>query len=185
MPISFGKGNTLHCQTTLLCVKSAQDLKLTGLLHSYNKILTEQLSKGFIELVTQPDENGASHYIPHHPVRKNSPTTPIRIVYDCSCHQSRDHPSLNDCLLTGPPFLNDLTAIILRFRTHRFGISTDIEKAFLHIVLQEKDRNFTRFLWLSDPTDPNSKFVTYRFCTVLFGSVSSPFMLFAVLNHLK
>jgi len=153
------------------------------LLQSYNKILEEQLSRGFIERVTEPSESGAFHYIPHHAVRKNSPTTPIRIVYDCSCRQSREHPSLNDCLLTGPPFLNDLTSIILRFRTHQYGYVTDIEKAFLHIVLHEQDRNFTRFLWLSDPLDPSSDFATYRFCTVLFGSVSSPFMLFAVLNH--
>ena len=77
-----------------------------GLLQTYDSVLKEQLSRGFIELVTQFDKSSASHYIPHHPVKKDSVTTPIRIVYDCSCRQSRDHPSLNDCLLTGPPFLN-------------------------------------------------------------------------------
>jgi len=74
-------------------------------------------------------------------------TTPVRIVYDCSCHQSRhsEHPSLNDCLLTGPSFLNDLTAMLC-FCTHKYSISTDIGKAFLHIVLDEKERNFTWFI---------------------------------------
>jgi len=66
---------------------------------------------------------------------------------------------------------------------HLYGISTDIEKAFLHIALHEKDRNFTRFLWLSDPCNPNSEFTIYHFRTVLFGSVSSPFMLFTTLNY--
>ena len=28
--------------------------------------------------------------------------------------------------------------------------------------------DFTRFLWLPDPTDPESKFEVYRFKTVLF-----------------
>ncbi|XP_065911201.1 uncharacterized protein [Dysidea avara] len=157
--------------------------KSPGLLQTYDAILKEQLSRGFIELVSESDKSSLSHYIPHHPVSKDSATTPIRIVYDCSCRQSRDYPSLNDCLLTGPPFLNDLTSIILRFRSHLYGISTDIEKAFLHIALREKDRNFTRFLWLSDPSNPNSEFTVYRFRTVLFGSVSSPFMLFATLNR--
>ncbi|XP_065883974.1 uncharacterized protein [Dysidea avara] len=157
--------------------------KSPGLLQTYDGILKEQLNRGFIELVTEADKSSPSHYIPHHPVRKDSATTPIRIVYDCSCRQSREHPSLNDCLLTGPPFLNDLTSIVLRFRIHLYGISTDIEKAFLHIALHEKDRNFTRFLWLSDPCDPNSEFNIYHFRTVLFGSVSSPFMLFATLNY--
>ena len=57
---------------------------------------------------------------------------------------------------------------------HKYGISTDIEKAFLHVTLDEKDRDYTRFLWLSNPTDPESVFNTYRFKSVLFGSVSSP-----------
>ena len=157
--------------------------KSPGLLQLYDTILKEQLSRGFIEVVTESDQKSSSHYIPHHPVKKDSATTSIRIAYNCSCHQSREHPSLNDCLLTGPPFLNDLTAIILRFRVHLYGITTDIEKAFLHIALHESDRNFTRFLWLSDPSNPDSEFTVYRFRRVLFGSVSLPFMLFATLNY--
>ena len=58
-----------------------------------------------------------------------------------------------------------------------------IEKAFLHITLDEADRDYTRFLWLSDPIDPESEFDFYRFKTVLFGSVSSPFMLHAALYY--
>ena len=73
-------------------------------------------------------------------------------------------------------------ATLVRFRTHPIGISTDIEKAFLHVRLSEADRDMTRFLWLSDPTDPESDFMTYRFRSVLFGSASSPFMLNAVLQ---
>ena len=107
-------------------------------------------------------------------------------IYNCSSRQSISQPSLNDCLLTGPPFLNDLCAIILRFRTHKYGVTTDIEKVFLHVALHEKDRDFTRFLWLSEPMDPKSEFNTYRFKRVLFGAVCSPFMLFATLcRHLK
>jgi len=112
-----------------------------------------------------------------HAVLKDSSTTPVHIVYDCSCHQAKNKPSLNDCLLTGQPQLNDLCSIILRFRLHPVGICTDIEKVFLNIQLHENDRGWTRFLWLSDPQDPNSEFVTYRFRVVLFGAMCSPFML--------
>ena len=76
-----------------------------------------------------------------------------------------------------------MCSILLRFRTHRFAFSTDIEKAFLHVGLHEHDRNFTRFLRLSNPNDPESPFTTYRFKVVLFGSTSSPFMLNATLQH--
>ena len=124
------------------------------LLKMYNQILAEQESRGFIERVSTVNDNFGTHYIPHHSVEKDSPTTPIRIVFDCSCRQTSKHPSLNDCLI-GLPCCNDLCAILLRFRYHRFGISTDIEKAFLHIQLHTGDRDFTRFYWLKDPTDPS------------------------------
>ena len=32
---------------------------------------------------------------------------------------------------------------MLHFVTHNFGVSTDIEKAFLHIYFHEQDRDFT------------------------------------------
>ena len=46
-----------------------------------------------------------------------------------------------------------------------------------------KMTDFTRFLWLSDPTNPNSELQVYRFKVVLFGTTSSPFMLNATLHH--
>ena len=104
-------------------------------------------------------------------------------MFDCSCKESISSTSLNDCLEPGPTLLNDLCSIILRFRVHNYGFATDIEKAFLHIRLHPDDRDYTRFLWLSNPSDPNSHLLTYRFQTVLFGATSSPFILNAVLRH--
>ena len=76
-----------------------------------------------------------------------------------------------------------MCSILLRFRTFTYGLSTDIEKAFLHVGLDERDRDFTRFFWLSNPEDPEGTFQVYRFKTVLFGSTRSPFMLNATLHH--
>ena len=61
---------------------------------------------------------------------ETSATAPIRVVYDCSCRQSRWVPSLNDCLLQGPDFLNNLCSILLSFWTHTFAMTTNIEKYF-------------------------------------------------------
>ena len=149
----------------------------------YDDIIQKQEKRGFIEKVSDPDSSsGSTHYIPHHAVKKESSTTPIRIVYDCSCRQTSTSPSLNDCLEVGPPFLNDMGSMLLRLRNHSIGLSTDIEKAFLYVQLHEDDRDMTRFLWLSDSGDPESEFQVYRFKSVLFGSTSSPFMLNAVLQ---
>ena len=136
------------------------------LLTTYGNIIAEQETRGFIERVDDAQPSDYAHYIPHHPVKKDSATTPIRIVYDCSFHSSINNPSLNDCLHAGPPFLNDMCSILLRFRTFTYGLSTDIEKAFLHVGLDESDRDFTRFFWLSNPEDPEGKFQVYRFKTV-------------------
>ena len=158
------------------------------LLQKYGDILQEQERRGFIEKVDESEPtNNKVHYIPHHPVvKKESSTTPIRIVYDCSCRMSPEHSSLNDSLMNTPPALNDLSKILVRFRLHRYAITTDIEKAFLHVGLSEEDRDVTRFLWLSDPSDPDSPLITYRFKAVLFGATCSPFILNAtLLKHLQ
>ncbi|XP_006816215.1 uncharacterized protein LOC102809036 [Saccoglossus kowalevskii] len=65
----------------------------------YNSIINDQLKRDFIEKVTD-DDTTRGHYIPHHPVKKDSITTPIRVVYNCSA-KYRDQQSLNDCLDTG------------------------------------------------------------------------------------
>ena len=76
-----------------------------------------------------------------------------------------------------------MCSILLWFHTFTYGLSTDIEKVFLHTGLDESARGFTRFFWLSNLEDPESEFQVYRFKTVLFGSTSSPFMLNATLHH--
>ncbi|XP_060555869.1 uncharacterized protein LOC132716581 [Ruditapes philippinarum] len=169
------------------------------LLKKYGDIIYEQEQRGFIEKVTEPLSPSIDdtlvptpllprrkvHYIPHHPVRKDSATTPIRIVYDCSCRSSKNSPSLNECLMNIPPQLNDLTSILLRFRYNKFAVCNDIEKAFLNVSLHQDDRDTTRFFWLSDPNDPDSSLQIYRFKSVLFGATCSPFILNAVImKHL-
>ena len=129
----------------------------------YSDIIIEQEKRVFTERVTHPETTvGTCHYLPHHAVFKESATTPIRVVWDCSCRQSQEHHSLNDSLLPGPPILNDLTAILPRFPRHTFGFATDTERAFLNIKLDEQDRDATRFFWLIYLSDPNSPFQVYR-----------------------
>jgi len=56
-------------------------------------------------------------------------------------------------------------------------------RAFLQVRLHVDDRDYTRFLWLSDPKNPRSDLATYRCQAVLFAATSSPFILRAVLHH--
>ena len=159
-----------------------------GLIKKYNEQLLEQVNLGFIEKVTNLNlHEGILHYIPHFPVFKtDSATTKMRIVYDASARVSSEALSLNDCLHTGPNLMQDLTGILLKFRTHRIALTADIEKAFLQIELNNQDRDATRFLWLKDihkSVNSVDNLEAYRFCRVLFGAAPSPFLLNATIRY--
>ena len=51
--------------------------KTPHLLEMYGAIIKEQEMRGFIEKVNNSNGHGSVHYIPHHPVRKQSSTTPL------------------------------------------------------------------------------------------------------------
>ena len=158
--------------------------KEPAILEQYDSVITEQISSGVIEKVSDEDEPVAVHYIPHLAViRKQAKTTKLRIVYDASAKSSKTSVSLNECLLKGPSLNPLLFHILLRFREKRTALVGDIEKAFLNVEVYEADRNFLRFLWLENPKDPNSKIIMYRFCRVVFGLNASPFLLNATLRH--
>ncbi|KAH3721069.1 hypothetical protein DPMN_063984 [Dreissena polymorpha] len=54
--------------------------------------------------------------------------TPIRIVYDFIFREFAGYPSMNDCLESTPPELNNLTTLLIRFRLEKYAVSADIEK---------------------------------------------------------
>ncbi|XP_066969212.1 uncharacterized protein [Macrobrachium rosenbergii] len=153
------------------------------LLKCYDSIIKEQLNLDFIEEVENPVVSPNTHYLPHHAVSKDSSTTPLRVVYNCSARVNQSSASLNDCLMTGPSLTEKLFDLLVRFRMNKFACIADIEKAFLQIGLQPHHRDFTRFLWLENPFDQDSTVKTYRFKSVLFGATCSPFLLQMTLQY--
>ena len=102
-------------------------------------------------------------------------------MYDASARTSG--PSLNDCLYTGVSFGQSIFDILLRFRAYRVALTGDIEKAFLMVSVQEKDRDSLRFLWTRDVSKEVPEVVAFRFARVVFGVNSSPFLLNATIDH--
>ena len=123
-----------------------------------------------------PSKLGEIHYIPHHPVIRDDKTTrKIRIVFDASARNNG--PSLNDCLQKGPHLTPLLYDILLRFSSHVVALTSDIEKVFLQINVNENDLDYLRFLWFDNIFSDQSKIVPNRFARVVFGVTSSPFYL--------
>ena len=128
---------------------------------------------------------GKIHYLPWRGIMKNeSATTKLRIVMDASAKTSASAVSLNQCLYQGPNLILNLAKCLIRFMLFRYRCVADIEKAFLRILIAVEDRDVLRFFWPQDPCNPKSRLTEYRWKAVLFGSISSPFILASVLNRL-
>ncbi|UYV76707.1 hypothetical protein LAZ67_14001843, partial [Cordylochernes scorpioides] len=161
---------------------TTRKLRAKGIFSEYDRVFQEWLAEGVIEKVSPEDLNRNCHYLPHHPVVKaNSNTTKIRPVFDASC-KDKGNLSLNDCLASGPNVIEQIPAILLKFREKAIGVIADIRKAFLQIEVKEEDRDYLRFLWWKN----NHQIQVFRHKRVVFGVTCSPYLLGAViLHHLK
>ncbi|XP_063538069.1 uncharacterized protein LOC134747373 [Cydia strobilella] len=154
-------------------------------MEEYDSILREQLTAGVIEVIDPSEivsKTHPVHYLAHHIILPKGKKG--RVVYDGSA-KLKNSKSLNECMYRGPSMLEDLTALLLRFRVNKIGITADVEKAFLQVGLQQEDRDVTRFLWLKDPKQgvTEKNLLHLRFCRVPFGVISSPFLLTATIRH--
>ena len=123
---------------------------MTKLFKEYDEIIKGQELSNIIENITdehQSQNPGAVHYLPHHAVlRADKTTSKVRVVYDASSN----NPSLNDCLEKGPCMIPLLFDIIIRFRTYKVALVSDVQQASLNVEINEEDRDFLRFLWIDN-----------------------------------
>ncbi|XP_076049517.1 uncharacterized protein LOC143030244 [Oratosquilla oratoria] len=151
-----------------------------SLYEDYRRILGEYQRLGIIETVPPgPEVDGKVHFLPHHPVYKSSPTTPVRIVFNASSRAHRNALSLDDALYTGPNLAQKIQSMILRFREGTYGVLADISKAFLRIGVDGAE--FCRFLFFTS-SDMN-EIQVFRFKVVLFGATCSPYLLNQTIEH--
>ena len=137
------------------------------LLHNYDHIIQDQIEKGIVKDVpTHEADSSPLHYLPHHAVvRVDKDTTKLRIA----SAKADGKPSLNDCLLVGPKFNQKIFDLLVRFRSHPIALTADIEKAFLMIAVEERDRDVLRFLWVNEINDEDITIRPLRFTRVVFG----------------
>ena len=116
-------------------------------------------------------------------VKEDSVTTSLRIVMDGSSKRNASEYSLNDTLYTGPKLITELTKCLIRMRCGKFAATSDVEKAFLKLIIRIQDRDALRFFFPNDIFDPQSPMKIYRYKVVIFGASCSPFLLAAVIQR--
>ena len=147
---------------------------------AYFDTFMEQKNLGIIEEIPPPKNPDNSKWIPHRPIIKADPlvNTKIRPVFNCSL-KVKGLPSLNEAAYQGTDLLNNMFSLLNYFRTNDFVLTADIKKAFLDIRLRrDYDKNCFSFVVFHD-----NKFHYFRYNTIIFGFISSPFILNYILHH--
>ena len=73
---------------------------------------------------------------------------------------------MNDQFFVGPTVHTFLIDMLLRFRRHKVGITTDVGKMYRAVQLTEEQRDLHRFLSRDDCTQP---LPDYRMTRLTFG----------------
>ncbi|XP_015123797.1 uncharacterized protein LOC107045903 [Diachasma alloeum] len=179
LPFRDSKFNLGESRRQALKRFSSLDRKLSSnppLKSEYIRVMEEYISLGHMTLC---DETEGGYYLPHHAVIKDSSeTTKVRVVFDASAKTSTGI-SLNDTLLVGPTIQNTIFEQVLRFRTHRYVITADIEKMYRQILVHPDDRQFQKVLW---PYQGNLR--TFQLNTVTFGTPAAPFLAVRTIQRL-
>jgi hypothetical protein len=138
---------------------------------AYQDVIQEYLRLGHLTNITNDHPRSNGYYLPHHCViKESSDTTKLRVVFDGSA-TSTTGDSFNDTLHTGPRLREDLFNILLRFRTHQFDITGDIEKMFRQFFIRTEDRKYQEILW----RNANGEIDAYQLNTVTFGLLAAPY----------
>ncbi|XP_062699574.1 uncharacterized protein LOC134284609 [Aedes albopictus] len=148
----------------------------------YVAFMEEYLTLGHMRKVDGTDEESCKRcFLPHHPVVKEaSTTTKVRVVFDASCKTSSG-VSLNDALLVGPVVQEDLRSIILRSRTKRILLVSDVEKMFRQILITPEDRPLQSILYRFSP---DKEVTVFEMNTVTYGTKPAPFLATRTLKQL-
>jgi len=173
MPLPFKKTPTLPNNYSL-AAKRLDHLKRKlsrneEYFQEYSDFMKEIMKRGDAEEASNPN-TGQEWYIPHHGVY-HPQKKKLRVVFDCSA--KFQNTSLNDHLLVGPNLINNLVGVLSRFRQYPVAVTCDVEKMFHQFRVDERQRDFLRFLWWENG-DMSREPTTYRMKVHLFGATSSP-----------
>lgn len=89
--------------------------------------------------------------------------------------------SLNDNLMAGPKLQQNITTILMNFRTHRIVFCTDIVKLFRQILVIPEHRPFQTIVWRFSPED---SLQIFELNTATYGEASAPYLAIRTIKKL-
>lgn len=152
--------------------KLERDSKLKG---RYMKFMREYSDLNHMTQNSKSNrsDNKFEYFLPHHGVeRESSTTTKLRVVYDASA-VTTSGKSFNDIQMVGPTVQEDLLSILLRFRQHKFVVTSDIEKMYRAVLVEPSQRSLQQIIFRFDPSGPLQ---TFSLNTVTYGTASAPYL---------
>ncbi|XP_033363319.1 uncharacterized protein LOC117241540, partial [Bombus vosnesenskii] len=162
---------------TSLCRRIQRDKRFEA---DYHAVIQEYLALGHMTKVTTGHCTDDGYFLPHHGViKESSQTTKLRVVFDGSAPATTG-VSLNDVLHTGPKLQDDLFFILLRFQSHQYVITGDVEKMYRQFLVRPADRKFQQILW----RNADGEVDTYQLNTVTFGLSAAPYLAICCLKQL-
>ena len=143
------------------------------LYEKYRSAIDGYIAKGHARKLTKEQAKQRSNktwYLPHHPVTSPNKPGKIRVVFDAAA--KFQGTSLNDQLLQGPDYINNLAGVLMRFRQEEVVLIADIEQMFHQVRVPAEDCDALRFLWWSGNLSDEPE--EYQMQVHIFGATSSP-----------
>nr|XP_033202459.1 uncharacterized protein LOC117163846 [Bombus vancouverensis nearcticus] len=160
-----------------LCRRFQRDKRFEA---DYRAVIQEYVELGHMTKITTDNCTDDGYFLPHHGViKESSQTTKLRVVFDGSAPTTTE-VSLNDVLHTGPKLQDDLFFILLRFRSHQYVITGDVEKMYRQFLVRPEGRKFQQILWRNSDGEVD----TYQLNTVTFGLSAAPDLAIRCLKQL-
>ena len=145
-----------RAQTVRRFLSFERSVHSRGVFPEVQKVMQEYFDQQHAEEVPPEDLNKPQDqvfYMPMHVVcKESSTTTKVRAVFDASAATSTG-VSLNSTLMVGPTVHPPLIDVLIRFQSHRIGMTADVSRMYRAILLTEPDKDLHRFVWCEDPKE--------------------------------
>ena len=155
---------------------------MEDLTEEFNEKFDEFLNLGTLREISQYEMDtwkGPAHYVSiQHVYKPNNKSTRMRLVINSSLKCPRSGLSLNEVMCKVLNVLSDLWELLLRFRSYRHRLISDVKKAYHSFKTGLLEMHLRRVVWQKG--DCGEDWKVYGFLVIAFGDRQA-----AVLLHIR